>query len=103
MLTYPPNSVKVYAVRNIFNDLFPSYLICKKHDSQGRVFCLEKSMKTIICPLCGRVVGSVDDRRTVDVFTRCYKCHVGIKYEIKTKTTKTTDYPERKTSSGMTF
>ena len=60
-------------------------------------------MKAITCPLCDKVVGSVDDRRTIDLFTRCYACHVGIKYEIQTGKTTTTDYPERKTSSGMTF
>lgn len=59
--------------------------------------------KTIICPKCGRVLGSYDGRSTINKIIDCRKCRKRVIYHIDTGEIEIKAIPERKTSSGVQF
>lgn len=63
----------------------------------------EYETKAILCPQCGRKVGTYDGRSKMDYITRCKKCKKRVVYHVATGETKLSDIPKRTTSSGMIF
>ena len=59
--------------------------------------------KEIYCPKCQRKVATWDGRSTTNIVASCIKCHKKIVYHTDTHETEVKPYPQRATSSGMTY
>ena len=56
--------------------------------------------KSILCPQCGRKVGTYDGRATVNITALCEKCRKTVVYMPATDETIIRPLPERTSSSG---
>lgn len=59
--------------------------------------------KTILCPKCGRKVGTHDGKSTMVKSVMCSKCNKLVTYNPQTNKTILVDKPLRVTSSGKRF
>lgn len=64
---------------------------------------MECASKPIICPKCGRKVGTYDGRSTIDQERKCTKCEMRVVYLVETGETIQKPLPVRYSASGMRF
>ena len=62
-----------------------------------------ENKKSILCPKCGRKVGTWDCKSTGTNLYVCHKCKAGVSFNGKTEETELKPYPQRTTSSGAVF
>lgn len=64
---------------------------------------MEYTPVAILCPKCGRKVGTHDGRGTLYISTGCNKCKKLVVYKPETKETILRPLPEKTSSAGGRF
>lgn len=59
--------------------------------------------KIVYCPICHRVVGTYNERATINFIARCNKCKKRVVRDVNTGEVVAKPLPKRETSSGKTF